>query len=199
MSKAPIPDKQESGILTDKNFIPNSLHTWWDNPRQVEPSSKFYSKYEGCLDHEFLTNLFKQLDQNIYRLVRNRMKPGFRKKIDGTTRMIVGCLTKQQFIIYIEGLQSSVKCSNISETSFKLPSLNSDYQMYESNVTCSWKNGNIPHLSHKNDWAYAKWYDDGATEVHRAFVIDFSLVYNTYSGCIILNILSNFIMEVNGL
>ena len=179
-------------IQEDNNFakskksclIPENILPWWDDGYAVEKHSDIYRNEEGCLDHFYLEKLFSEIDKRIYRVVRNRMKPGYGKVVDGHARMYVGNLSSKQFYSYIERLQSSVRCSKIREHSFKVPSCNFRTYQYESILFCEWKDGKLPHLSVKNNWAYAKWFDGDAIQVHRAYATKFTLTHNSYTECV---------------
>ena len=136
-------NRNSSNKFSDQTIIPSNLRTWWDSSNEAEHTGDIYQHQEGCLDYYFLDNLFKQIDQNIFRLVRNRMKPYYKKAITGTSRMSVGHLTLKQFYCYLERLESSVRCSKIRESKFTLPACNSDNRVYASLLTCEWKNGAV--------------------------------------------------------
>ena len=177
-----IPEVRKLKKISSEHFLPETLKPWWDSAKEAEHTGDIYKDYPGSVDHYYLKTLFKEIDLRIFRLVRNRMKPYYAKTVNGTARMSVGHLTLNQFHVYLERLQSSAKCSKIRESFFTLPACNSDNKVYSSLVTCEWKDGKIPHLSHKNDWAFVKYFDRSTNELNRCYAYEFCITYNSNSG-----------------
>lgn len=172
---------KDSEKFSDRNLLPENILSWWDEGYAVEDKEKIYRKQEGSLDHFYLDTLFKEIDKRIFRIVRNRMKPGYAKKVDGMARISVGHLTENQFDEYLTRLQSSVKCSSIKRTKVFIPSCDYRTKLVESITIAEWNGGKIPSLSIKNDWAYVKWVDVDAYQVHRSYAFKFSITHNSYT------------------
>ena len=176
-----IPEDKKSEN-SDYQVIPKNLKSWWEEPYEVERSLSIYTKEKACLDPVYLEDFFKDIDKRIYRRVRDRMKPGLAKNVKPNHKMGVAFLTVPQFFLYLERLSSSVKGSRIYKSSIYHPSLDCHHRLKDCVRKVFWKNGKFPHLSHKHDWAFIKWVDTDAKQIHRAYAINFGIVHNGHTG-----------------
>lgn len=171
-------------LLTHVDLLPNNLIEWFDDDDTYHEQYQLVNHVDGYMDHYYLKLRFADLDYNIERRVRTRMLPGYEKKVHGRPAVIVGALTMKQFKIYIEELSSTARPSKEKIERFKVPSFNTGYRNEEAHERIEWHNGKLPHLSHKNTWAFSKWVDCNSKELHRAYVTLFALVRNSYSNAI---------------
>mmetsp|Transcript_118657 Transcript_118657/g.177362 ORF Transcript_118657/g.177362 Transcript_118657/m.177362 type:complete len:144 (+) Transcript_118657:155-586(+) len=120
----------------------------------------------------------------LYRLLRCRMKPRFKKQVDGKAQIIVGILSEEEFSLYLERLSSSVRPTKVRELQKKIPGFDAFTKQPESLLIAEWNNGVLPHLSHRYRWAFVKWLDRDTNEVFRSYATQLSVTHNSYTCCV---------------
>ena len=161
------------------------LKTWFDHPdTTVDYQQELYPDIAGCLNRSYLFQVFKEIDLRIEKLVRCRILPSFKKEVTLRNNCVVGCLSVQQWMEYIN-LKNGAIPSKTQQLKSKIPSFDKYtcvYRKYTRRVC--WNYGNLPKLLHKDVWWYMKWKLEDRNISYRAYVMNFALVHNSYLGTI---------------
>ena len=169
-------------ITSDYFIIPPSLQEWFNDRDTFEHGNSILKPEEGLVNDPIaMEKMFGQIDRRTVRLLRNRMKPGFNKEVSGKARIVVGMLSYLEFDAYLERASCPIRPTKVRELSKKVYGLDSNHKCQAHTIIAEWMNGRTPEFPHKKDWAFVKYLDFDTNEIHRAWVLGFKFVYDTYN------------------
>mmetsp|Transcript_31373 Transcript_31373/g.48679 ORF Transcript_31373/g.48679 Transcript_31373/m.48679 type:complete len:188 (-) Transcript_31373:71-634(-) len=166
-------------------MVPQNLRSWFDDPDSFQKTRDITKKQKGAVDdYEYFIKKIIEIEYRMVRLISVRMQPGYKKKVDGKARMVVGQMSVEEFDTWVERLSCPNRPSNRKILKLQIPGFDAHHKMEEMIAVAEWKDGKLPYLTHKNHWNLVKFFDRDVFETYRSCLTEFSVVHNSHTCCV---------------